>query len=127
MPPDLDLTDAGRLPPCPGSPNCVSSDAPAGDRRHHIEPLAIDGDPEAAWQRLVELMERDSAFTIVEQRDDFLRAEARTKLLRFVDDVLFHLRRDEGVIAVRSASRLGYSDLGANRSRIEKLRRALEG
>ncbi|MEC7418575.1 MAG: DUF1499 domain-containing protein, partial [Pseudomonadota bacterium] len=53
------------------------------------------------------------------------RAEARTRLLRFVDDVEFELREEAGIIAVRSASRVGYSDLGANRRRIEKIRQAI--
>lgn len=122
---DLELTDEGRLPPCPSSPNCVSSDADPSDGTHYIEPLQIDGDPQAAWQRLVDYVENESAYTIVEQRDGYLRAEARTKILRFVDDVIFHLRPGEGVIAMRSSSRLGYSDLGKNRSRLEAVREAL--
>ena len=122
---ELDLTEDGRLPPCPSSPNCVSSDADPSDGTHYIEPLQIDGDARAAWQRLIEYLEGESAYTIVEQRDDYLRAEARTKILRFVDDVIFHLRPQEGVIAMRSSSRLGYSDLGKNRSRLEAVRAAL--
>ncbi|WP_405236191.1 DUF1499 domain-containing protein [Lentisalinibacter orientalis] len=122
---DLELTDEGRLPPCPSSPNCVSSDSDPSDGTHYIEPLQIDGDPQAARQRLVDYVQNDSAYTIVEQRDGYLRAEARTKILRFVDDVIFHLRPAEGVIAMRSSSRLGYSDLGNNRSRLEAVREAL--
>jgi len=122
---ELELTADGRLPPCPSSPNCVSSDADPSDGTHYIEPLQIDGDPQAAWQRLVAHLENDSAYTIVERRDDYLRAEARTKILRFVDDVVFHLRPGEGVIAMRSSSRLGFSDLGKNRSRLEDVREAL--
>lgn len=122
---ELELTEEGRLPPCPSTPNCVSSDADPADGTHYIEPLEIDGDPRAAWQRLAEYVENDSAYTVVEQRDDYLRAEARTKILRFVDDVVFHLRPGEGVIAMRSSSRLGYSDLGKNRSRLEAVREAL--
>ncbi|HKL63513.1 MAG TPA: DUF1499 domain-containing protein [Woeseiaceae bacterium] len=123
--PELDLTEDGRLPPCPSTPNCVSSDADPADDTHYIEPLQIDGDPRAAWQRLIEYLESESPYTIVEQREDYLRAEARTKILRFVDDVTFHLRPQEGVIAMRSSSRLGYSDLGKNRSRLETVREAL--
>ncbi len=121
---ELDLTDDGRLPPCPSSPNCVSSDADPSDGTHYIEPLRAE-DAEAAWQRLVDYVENDPSYTIVERRDDYLRAEARTKILRFVDDVIFHLRPEEGVIAMRSSSRLGYSDLGKNRSRLEAVREAL--
>ncbi|WP_405232466.1 DUF1499 domain-containing protein [Lentisalinibacter salinarum] len=123
--PELELTEAGRLPPCPSTPNCVSSDAEPSDGTHHIEPLKIDGDPDDAWQRLVDYVENDSSYTIVDQRDNYLRAEARTKILRFVDDVVFHLRPEERVIAMRSSSRLGYSDLGKNRRRLDALRTAL--
>ncbi|WP_405226676.1 DUF1499 domain-containing protein [Lentisalinibacter sediminis] len=122
---ELDLTDEGRLPPCPSTPNCVSSDADPSDGTHYIEALKIDGDAQAAWQRLIGYVESDSSYTIVEQRENYLRAEARTKILRFVDDVIFHLRPEEGVIAMRSSSRLGYSDLGKNRKRLEAVRQAL--
>ncbi len=121
----LDLTPEGRLPACPSSPNCVSSDAPRSDGKHYIAPLAIDGDPQTAWQQLVGLLQGDRSITIVVQRDDFIHAEARTRIMRFVDDVIFHLRPDEGVIAMRSASRVGYSDLGKNRKRLEAVRAAM--
>lgn len=74
----------------------------------------------------MDYVEGDSSYTIVEQRDGYLRAEARTKILRFVDDVVFHLRPEQGVIAMRSASRIGYSDLGKNRRRLEAVRDAVE-
>lgn len=119
----MGIDEQGRLTPCPASPNCVSSDA--ADAAHRIEPLAVAGDPEAAWQALLQRLEQDPAYTIVDRHDDYVHAEARTRWLRFVDDVEFHLRPDQGVIAMRSASRLGYSDLGANRRRLEALRRAL--
>lgn len=118
------INEDGRLTACPASPNCVSSDAPRDDP-HHIGPLAVGGDPAGAWQALIDHLQGQYAYTIVERRDDYLRAEARTRLLRFVDDVEFHLRPDEGVIAMRSASRIGYSDLGANRRRLEAVRSAL--
>ncbi|MEQ8860737.1 MAG: DUF1499 domain-containing protein [Pseudomonadales bacterium] len=115
--------ESDRLAPCPASPNCVSSDA--ADGIHAIRPLALGDDPAATWRSLIELLEADPAYTIVEQTDDYLRAEARTRLLRFVDDVEFQRRASQGEIAMRSASRLGYSDLGANRRRLEGLRRKL--
>lgn len=111
------------LPPCPDAPNCVSSDA--SDRAHHIAPIAFRGDPQQAWQALIRHLEGDRAFTIVERDGAYLRAEARTRWLRFVDDVEFVLRPERREIAMRSASRVGYSDLGANRKRLEAIRRAL--
>jgi uncharacterized protein (DUF1499 family) len=62
---------------------------------------------------------------IVTETADYLHAECRSALLGFVDDLELHLRPDEGIIAVRSASRLGYSDLGVNRRRVEGLRTSL--
>ena len=111
-----------RLQPCPSSPNCVCSDATDS---HGIEPLAIAGDPQLMWRRLQDYLAQQRGFTIKQVDDLYLRAEAKTPLLRFVDDVEFELRTGDGVIAVRSASRVGYSDLGANRRRIEKIRKAL--
>ena len=111
------------LPPCPDSPNCVSSDA--ADPAHYIAPIAIRSDPQQAWQALIRYLEGDRAFTILERDGEYLRAEARTRWLRFVDDVDFVLRPERREIAMRSASRVGYSDLGANRRRLESLRRAL--
>lgn len=113
----------GRLQPCPSSPNCVCSDAPAGG--HQIDALAAGADLDATWQALIRLLEADRSMTIVEQSDDYLQVEARSRLFRFVDDVEFQRRANEGVIAMRSASRIGYSDLGANRRRLESLRRSL--
>ena len=118
----LGLTEQGKLKPCPSSPNCLCSDDP--DEGHRIAPLAID-EPQAAWQALLAYLESDSSYTLTVTEPDYLRAEARTRLLRFVDDVEFHLRADQGQIAMRSASRLGYSDLGANRRRLEGVREAL--
>jgi uncharacterized protein (DUF1499 family) len=120
---DLTLTTEDRLQPCPASPNCVCSDD--ADPGHQIPPLAIQGDPAAAWSALIDQLQTAPSYTIVEQNDGYLRAEARTRILRFVDDVEFHLRPDQGEIAMRSASRVGYSDLGTNRRRLETLRQAL--
>ena len=111
-----------RLQPCPSSPNCVCSDATDS---HGIEPLAIAGDPQLMWRRLQDYLAQQRGFTIKQADDHYLRVEAKTRLLRFVDDLEFELRTGDGVIAVRSASRVGYSDLGANRRRIEKIRKAL--
>ena len=112
----------GRLAPCPSTPNCVSSDD-AGSRA--IEPLTIAGDPAEAWRALAEHLGELRGVTIVERSDGYLRAEARTRLLRFTDDVEFVLRANAGQIAMRSASRIGFSDLGTNRRRLESIRASL--
>ena len=109
----------GFLAVCPGSPNCVSSQA--GDENHLIAPLVFSGDPDAAFARLKTILGRRSNTTIIEELPGYLRVELRTVL--FVDDGEFLLDRADNVIHLRSASRLGYSDLGKNRSRIEEIRR----
>ncbi len=108
----------GALAPCPASPNCVSSEAgtPAS---HAITPL-----PGGAWARLPDVIGTQGG-NIVVIREDYLAAEFATPLMGFVDDVEF--RNASDVVHVRSASRVGRSDFGANKKRVEALRAALEG
>ena len=121
----LGLTSDNRLSPCPSSPNCVSSDMTDSHSIAALDLAGDDGDTSEAWQALRAYLETQPRVTIKVSESSYLRAEFRTRLLRFVDDVEFHLRADENQIAMRSASRLGYSDLGANRRRLESVRQAL--
>lgn len=116
-PTDLGVRN-GRLSNCPGSPNCVISQAT--DTEHHIAPLLFRDSPDAAFSRLRETLAGRRDTTIIEESPSYLRVEFHTIL--FVDDGEFLL--GQGQIHVRSASRLGYSDLGKNRSRMEEIRRA---
>lgn len=106
------------LAACPTSPNCVSSQA--DDEKQRIAPLRFNGSPDAAFARLKQVLDRRSDTTIVEEKAGYLRVELRTLL--FVDDGEFLLDRITNVIQLRSASRIGYSDLGKNRSRMEEIR-----
>ena len=108
----------GLLVPCPRSPNCVSSQAT--DERHRIAPLTFADEPETAWARLRMVLTGRADATLIEEQPGYLRLELRTTL--FVDDAEFLLDSVNRVIHVRSASRLGYSDLGKNRSRMEEIR-----
>ena len=108
---------------CPSSPNCVCS-TDAG-RLHHIDPLEVSGNSDAARQTLRDILGADDSISIVASDDHYIRAEAKTQLLRFTDYVEFLLDREDGVIDMRSASRVGFSDLGKNRSRLEGIRRAM--
>lgn len=106
------------LAACPTSPNCVSSQT--DDAKHRIAPLTFSGEPNAAFARLRQVLSRRSDTSIVEEKPGYLRVELRTVL--FVDDGEFLLDAAGSTIQVRSASRLGYSDLGKNRSRMEEIR-----
>lgn len=113
-----------QLAPCKASPNCVSSDA--SDPVHYVAPLALCGEQSEGWNAIRQLVSSWPRTRIVTATDDYLHAECRSALLGFVDDLELHLRPEPGVVAVRSASRLGYSDLGVNRRRVENLRAALK-
>jgi uncharacterized protein (DUF1499 family) len=119
----LGVTDAGTLMACPDKPNCRCSDV--GGEDHGIAALEIEGDIPAAWEALKGYVDKQPRFTVISSGDDYLHIEARTRLMRFTDDVEFHLRPQQRQIAMRSASRVGYSDLGANKKRLEAVRSAL--
>ncbi len=108
----------GKLASCPGTPNCVSSQS--SDAQSQIAPLPAV--PMTQLRSVVEGMERTK---IIEQNDNYLYAEFTSKLMGFVDDVEFFLDSNANVIHVRSASRLGQSDLGVNRKRVEEIRSKL--
>ncbi|MDX1595145.1 MAG: DUF1499 domain-containing protein [Gammaproteobacteria bacterium] len=112
--------EAGRLRPCPDTPNCVSSEpgTPPGQR---VEPLASGaGPPRAAWSAFRDAVEAAGGEPVLES-EGYLAATFRSPLFGFVDDLEARLDRETGVIHVRSASRVGRSDLGANRARIERI------
>ena len=95
------------------------------DARHRVAAFEIVVSPGDAWRIAREIVKESPRTLIVEETDEYLRAECRSALFRFVDDLELQLRPNEGIIAVRSASRVGYSDLGANRRRVEALRAML--
>ena len=117
-PPSSAGVTEGRLAPCPGSPNCVSSEATNEQR---VEPLRYDGDAGSARARLLEVLNGMERARVVESAADYLRAEFRSAVFGFVDDVEFYFS-PPGTIQVRSAARTGYYDFGVNRERVETLR-----
>jgi uncharacterized protein (DUF1499 family) len=110
----------GRLAPCPATPNCVSSQAT--DAEHAIAPLAYTGAPEAARERLKQVVAAMPRTRLVTERDGYLHYEFTSLIFRFVDDVEFWFDARAPVVQVRSASRVGRSDWGVNRRRVEQVR-----
>jgi uncharacterized protein (DUF1499 family) len=121
-PASLGIKD-GRLAACPSTPNCVSSDA--ADASHAIAAFTLSAPPEQAWRALRAALESLPRVKIITATADYVHAECRSAFFGFVDDLELHLRASENLIAVRSAARLGYSDFGVNRRRVEMLRGAL--
>lgn len=115
----------GKLAVCPASPNCVSSQAPGSDAEHYIEPLAYRSTPAEALTALKSIIQSMPRTKIVTEDGNYLYAEFTSALMGFVDDVEFFVDEAAGVIQVRSASRLGQSDLGVNRKRVEEIRAKL--
>jgi uncharacterized protein (DUF1499 family) len=108
-----------RLSPCPNTPNCVNSEDKS--KASFIAPLLINETSDSAWQRVKKVIE-SSGGSIQAVEQTYLWATFTTKWLRFVDDVELRMDADSQVIHVRSASRVGRSDLGVNRERVEQLR-----
>lgn len=122
-PASLGIKD-GRLTACPSTPNCVSSDA--ADASHAIAAFTLSAPPEQTWRVLRAALESLPRVKIITATADYVHAECRSAFFGFVDDLELHLRAPENLIAVRSAARLGYSDFGVNRRRVENLRQLVQ-
>ena len=117
---DLPPPAIHQLAPCPERPNCVSS--LAEDERHRVEPLALRGSADESLARLRRIVEEMPGAKVSETGEGYLRAEFRSRIFRFVDDLELLADPAAGVVHVRSASRVGYSDLGVNRRRVQQIR-----
>jgi uncharacterized protein (DUF1499 family) len=129
-PTDLGVHE-GRLKPPSKTPNSVTSQAslyPDHPQRSYadIAPLPANGDPDATLNRIASIVEVMDGAKMVKKEPDYLYAQFTTKLMKYVDDAEFWVDPAAGVIQVRSASRLGSSDLGVNRKRIEFIRQKLQ-
>lgn len=121
--PDLGLQE-GKLSPCPSTPNCVVSQG--ADPDHAIAPIAYTRSRNEARELLAKVLGVVPRTEIVAQQENYIRAKSTSRLMGFVDDTEFYLPEDEPVIHVRAAARLGESDLGVNRRRLEQIRFALK-
>ena len=113
----------GRLTPCPSSPNCVSSEE---DGEAFVAPFGPFEDPTAAFRELLRWCRAQEDCEVRSATEDYAWIVFYTPLLKFADDLELRVDSEAGVVHVRSASRLGYSDLGVNGERVERLRSTLE-
>jgi uncharacterized protein (DUF1499 family) len=128
-PTDLGVRD-GRLKAPSDKPNSVSSQAhlhPDHPRLAYatIEPLSVGSDSAVAMARIAATVSGMRGAQVVKHEPGYVYATFETKVMRYVDDVEFWFDPASGLVQVRSASRLGYSDRGVNRVRIEAIRAAL--
>ena len=121
---DSEITSGGRhratTRACPSTPNCVSS--LDRDPKHHIAPLRFTGSVKEAQHTLLWVLFSLKRMRVVTVDRDYIHAESISPVLRFVDDLEFFFNDRSKAIDIKSASRVGYSDLGVNRRRVEKIR-----
>ena len=122
--PDNLGVNEGNLSSCPDSPNCVLSQN--ADDAHLISPIVYDTDLETAKETLLKILTVVPRTQVIEQTDNYILAQSESRLMGFIDDLEFYFPQDEKVIHLRSASRLGESDLGVNRRRLEQIRFAFQ-
>lgn len=123
QPDSLGVVD-GKLASCPQTPNCVVSQG--ADADHAIAPITYTTDLATARQNLVNILSVVPRTQIVQQSDNYILACSESRLMGFVDDSEFYFSKGENVIQIRSAARLGESDLGVNRRRLEQIRLAFQ-
>ena len=115
---------AERITPCPRSPNCVSTLAEE-ESSHRMEPWPLEVSPQRALELLVEILSRRPRTDVVERDASaprpYLHATERSAIFRFTDDLEIEIDPEAREVHFRSASRLGWSDLGVNRRRMEKI------
>jgi uncharacterized protein (DUF1499 family) len=92
-----------------------------------MEPIPYTGTLAEARERLLEILRSRPRTRIVKEEPGYLKAECRSRLFHFVDDVEFVFDDATRQIHFRSASRLGRRDFGVNRERMKEIRAAFLG
>lgn len=111
----------GKLAPCPSSPNCVSTQAEKDSQK--MAPIAYSGEAKEALEKLSSVIGDMPRAKVLEKTDEYIHAVFSSRVFRFKDDVEFVISDEEKLIHFRSASRLGYSDFGVNRKRMEEIQK----
>lgn len=109
---------------CGNKPNCVSS---VDTRKsHQVDAFELSEPLELAWRKIKELIASQTGSTVKNESKNYLKAEFKSRFFGFIDDLELHVSDDQSRIEVRSASRVGYSDMGVNRKRVEAIRNELK-
>ncbi|MCB9060202.1 MAG: DUF1499 domain-containing protein [Halobacteriovoraceae bacterium] len=113
-------TKEGKLLSCPEKPNCVSSFADPSDSEHYIKPIDASKYWDKAYTAIQSILQNDKVN--FKKSEKYFYAEYVSTIFRFVDDVEFYFDEEKKIIHMRSASRIGHSDFGVNRERMEMIR-----
>ncbi|MGI9610109.1 MAG: DUF1499 domain-containing protein [Acidimicrobiia bacterium] len=107
------------LEPCPSSPNCISSQADPADSQHYMDPIELGSSTGKALDAVQAVLAETPGAKVTQRTEKGIEAVFTTRIFRFKDDVSFIV--EDGTLHFRSASRVGHSDLGANRKRMTGL------
>ena len=110
----------GKFYPCPNTPNCVSTQAT--ENKHKADPIQYSGSLNEAKEKIIKIINSLKRSKIITNKENYIHVEFRTATFRFVDDVEFLFDDSEKIIHFRSRARLGYSDMGVNRKRMENVK-----
>lgn len=109
------------LAPMPSSPNAVSTQTDDEDKK--VEPFEFKGDLENSKKVIIDVLDKIDKVKIVKNEEDYIYSVFETKTMKYKDDVEFYFDKENKLIHFRSASRIGYSDMGLNKERYEKIRK----
>jgi uncharacterized protein (DUF1499 family) len=123
VPKSLGVTD-GRLAPMPRSPNAVSSQTHKDGMK--VDALGFHGDLDSSREKILAILENLGNAVVISEESHYIHAVFTTPTMKYRDDVEFYFDESASVIHYRSASRIGYGDMGLNRERYEKIRRLYE-
>lgn len=107
----------GKLKSCPDKPNCLCSEY---DGEHAFPPLQPGTSADGGMRALRQAIEA-SGGRIRRATPLYLWATYTTPILRYVDDVEARYDPETNILHLRSASRVGHSDFGANRQRLQRI------
>ena len=116
-----------RAPRCPSSPNCVCTFELESDSQHYISPMSYVSEDSEVLTKIKSALNKVPRTEIITEKEDYLHVECTSLIFRFTDDLEIYIDKEKKLIHFRSASRVGHSDLGANRSRVNKVKKLLEG
>ena len=112
-----------KLAECPDSPNCVSSQSEK--ESHFMTSWKYKDSMDLVYNEMIEFFKKKNDVKIIETRKNYIWLTFTIPVMGFVDDVEFYFPENEKVIHFRSASRVGYSDLGVNKNRMNQLKKDL--
>jgi len=111
-----------KLTKCPDKPNCICTEFEA-DVTHYIDPIVFTQSNDLGILPRLKNSIREMGGSIQSEADDYLAFTFTSSIFKFVDDLEIRIDTDQNMIHVRSASRVGHSDRGVNKKRIEQLKK----